>query len=72
MHLFGHLAEARLTDNLDKCEFARVRAIYLGQVVRQGQVRPVDAKVQAVIPQGGVELSESLYLFLICLFPAGD
>ena len=46
--LFSRLAEARLTVNLAKCEFARATVTYLGRVVGQGQVRPVDAKVQAV------------------------
>ncbi len=42
------LAEARITVNLAKCEFARATVIYLGHVVRHGQVRPVNVKVQAV------------------------
>ena len=46
--LFTRLAEARLTVNLAKCEFARATVTYLGRVVGQGQVRPVGAKVQAV------------------------
>lgn len=46
--LFTHLAEARLTVNLAKCEFARATVTYLGRVVGQGQVRPVNAKIQAV------------------------
>lgn len=46
--LFGHLADGGLTVNLVKCEFARATVVYLGCVVGQGQVRPVDAKVQAV------------------------
>ena len=46
--LFSRLREARLTVNLAKCEFARATVTYLGRVVGQGQVRPVEAKVQAV------------------------
>jgi len=46
--LFGCLAEARLTVNLSKCEFARATVTYLGRVVGQGCVRPVAAKVSAV------------------------
>ncbi len=34
--------------NLTKCEFARVTVTYLGKVVGQGEVRPVEAKVVAV------------------------
>lgn len=47
--LFGHLAEACLTVNLAKCEFARATVTYLGRLVGQGQVCPVDAKVKAVL-----------------------
>ncbi|KAI3352072.1 hypothetical protein L3Q82_020890 [Scortum barcoo] len=47
--LFSRLAEAHLTVNLAKCEFARATVTYLGRVVGQGQVCPVDAKVQAVV-----------------------
>lgn len=39
---------ANLTVNLAKCEFARATVTYLGKVVGQGQVRPVEAKVMAV------------------------
>lgn len=46
--LFTRLAEARLTVNLAKCEFARATLTYLGRVVGQGQVCPVNTKVQAV------------------------
>lgn len=46
--LFTRLAGARLTVNLAKCEFARATVTYLGRVVGQGEVRPVEAKVQAV------------------------
>ncbi len=46
--LFTRLAEVRLTVNLAKCEFARATVTYLGRVVGQGQVRPVNAKVWAV------------------------
>lgn len=46
--LFEHLAKARLTVNLAKCEFARAAVTYLGKVVGQGVVRPVRAKVLAI------------------------
>ena len=46
--LFGRLAEARLTINLAKCEFALATVTYLGEVVGQGEVRPVRAKVLAI------------------------
>lgn len=46
--LFDRLAEVRLTVNLAKCEFARATVTYLGQQVGQGEVRPLQAKVQAI------------------------
>ena len=46
--LFHRLAEARLTVNLAKCEFAGATVTYLGRVVGQGQVRPIRAKVTAI------------------------
>lgn len=42
------LAEANLTINLAKCQFAKATVIYLGRVVGQGTVRPVRAKVEAI------------------------
>lgn len=46
--LFDRLAEARLTVNLAKCEFARATVTYLGHQVGRGEVRPLRAKVQAI------------------------
>lgn len=42
------LSEARLTVNLAKCEFAKATVTYLGKVVGNGEVRPIQAKVQAI------------------------
>ncbi|KAL7867986.1 hypothetical protein SRHO_G00093700 [Serrasalmus rhombeus] len=46
--LFARLSAANLTINLAKCEFGKARVTYLGKVVGGGQVRPVEAKVEAV------------------------
>lgn len=46
--LLDRLVWANLTINLAKCEFARATVTYLGKVVGQGQVRPVEAKVAAI------------------------
>lgn len=46
--LFDRLVWARLTINLAKCDFAKATVTYLGKVVGQGCVRPVEAKVEAV------------------------
>lgn len=43
--LFDRLAHAQLTVNLAKCEFAKATVTYLGRVVGQGRVCPVQAKV---------------------------
>ncbi len=47
--VFKCLNEASLTLNLAKCEFARAVITYLGKLVGQGQVRPVEAKVSSVV-----------------------
>lgn len=46
--LFDRLVWARLTINLAKCEFAKATVTYLGKVVGQGEVRPINAKVLAI------------------------
>lgn len=46
--LFDQVADAKLTINLAKCEFAKVMVIYLGRVVWQGLVANVTAKVATI------------------------
>ena len=46
--LFDRLADANLTVNLDKCEFAQATVTFLGHVVGQGQILPLKAKVEAI------------------------
>lgn len=43
--LFERLTDGNLTGNLAKCEFAKTSVTYLGRVVQQGEVRPVQEKV---------------------------
>jgi hypothetical protein len=43
------LADASLTLNLAKCEFGKATVTYLGKQVGQGQVRPLNAKVTAIL-----------------------
>ena len=45
---FERLSKAKLTINLDKIEFCHASFTFLGQVVGQGQVKPVEAKVKAI------------------------
>ena len=42
------LSQAKLTANLVKNEFGRATVTYLGHVVIQGHVRPIQAKVEAI------------------------
>ena len=46
--VFDRLAEASLTVNLAKCEFAKATVTYLGKQVGQGTVRALDDKVKAI------------------------
>lgn len=46
--MFDRLADACLTVNLAKCEFAKATVTYLGRVLGQGSVRLVKAKVAAI------------------------
>ena len=46
--VFARLRKANLTLNLAKCEFGKATVTYLGREVGQGQVRPVEAKVDAI------------------------
>ena len=47
--VFDRLAGAALTLNLGKCEFAKAVVTYLGKQVGQSQVRPVEAKITAIV-----------------------
>ena len=46
--LFDRLTDAKLTVNLAKSEFCHATLTFLGHVVGQGQVKPIDAKVKAI------------------------
>lgn len=46
--MFTRLARASFTLNLAKCEFGKATVTYLGRRIREGQVRPVEAKVSAI------------------------
>ena len=45
---FDRLTDAKLTVNLAKSEFCHATVTFLGHVVGQGQVKPIDCKVQAI------------------------
>ena len=46
---FQRVSDAKLTINLVKSDFCRATVVYLGHVVGQGQVKPIDAKVKCII-----------------------
>ena len=46
---FQIMREAKLTINLMKSEFGKATVKYLGHTVGQGQVRPLDAKIQKIV-----------------------
>ena len=58
------MREAKLTINLMKSEFGKATVKYLGHIVGQGQVRPLDAKIQTIakfpIPTSPEELARFL------------
>lgn len=64
--LFEQLVELKLTLNLAKCEFARVTVVYLGNVVGQGQVRPVRGEILAIDhfppPSTKIEVKQKMFL----------
>ena len=45
---FGELSEAKLTINLAKSESCHATLTFLGHVVGHGQVKPIEAKVEAI------------------------
>jgi hypothetical protein len=48
LKLFEKLSHANLTVNLVKSDFCHATVTYLGHIVGQGQVKPIEAKVQAI------------------------
>ena len=45
---FDKLSESKLTINLAKNEFCHATLTFLGYIVGQGQVKPIEAKVEAI------------------------
>ena len=63
-NFFERLSEATLTINLTNSEFCHANFTLLGHIVAQGQVKPVEAKVEAIsdfpIPSGKRQLMRFL------------
>ena len=61
---FDRLSEAKLTINLAKSEFCHANLTFLGHIVGQGQVKPVEAEVEAIsdfpVPTGKRQLMRFL------------
>ena len=64
--LFDRLADANLTVNLDRCEFAQATVTFLGHVVGQGQILPLKAKVEAIEKFPPPDGKKALMRFLTC------
>ena len=62
--LFCRLKAANLTVNLVKSEFGHAYVTYLGHVVGQGQVRPITAKVDAIIDYSAPTTKRQMMRFL--------
>ncbi|CAI5677731.1 unnamed protein product [Oreochromis niloticus] len=62
--VFQRLADASLTLNLAKCEFAKATVTYLGKQVGFGRVRPVEAKVEAILSYPAPATRRELKRFL--------
>ena len=62
--LFDRLRAARLTVNLAKSEFCQATVQYLGYVVGQGQIKPVTAKIDAILRYPAPRDKKSLMRFL--------
>ena len=63
-NFFDRLSDAKLTVNLTKSKFCHANLTFLGHLVGQGQVLPVEAKVEAIsdfpIPSGKRQLMHFL------------
>ncbi|KAK7889547.1 hypothetical protein WMY93_025107 [Mugilogobius chulae] len=62
--VFKRLSQANLTLNLAKCDFGRATVTYLGKIVGHGKVRPVNAKVEAVLSYPAPKTRRELRRFL--------
>ena len=63
-NFFDRLSEATLTFNITKSEFCHANMTFLGHIVGRGQIKPVDAKVEAIsdfpVPSGKRQLMRFL------------
>ena len=64
MKLFERLPKANLTINLSKSEFGHATVTYLGYVLGQGKVAPIQAEVQAIVEISNPTGKKTLRRFL--------
>ena len=62
--LFKRLADANLTVNLAKSDFCKATVEYLGHEIGQGQVKPVRAKIDAIVNYSEPKDKKSLMRYL--------
>lgn len=62
--ILGRLMDASLTLNLAMCEIGKAVVTYLGKQVGQGTVRPLSAKVQAILDFPEPNTRRQLHRFL--------
>ena len=62
--LFKRLADANLTVNLEKSDFCKATVEYLGHEIGQGQVKPVRAKIDAIVNYSEPKDKKSLMRYL--------
>lgn len=65
--VFARLADTSLTLNLAKCEFAKAEVTYLGKKLGRGSVKPVKAKVSAILEFPKQGNKRELRRFLRCV-----
>ena len=61
---FDRVLKAQLTVNLSKSEFSKATVVFLGHVVGQGQVCPIDAKIQSIVEFPVPQTRKQLMRFL--------
>ena len=62
--LFDRLSRAKLTINLSKSQIGKARVTFLGHEVGQGEVKPVNAKVEAIAHFPQPQTKKGLMRFL--------
>ena len=72
MKFFDRLSKAKLTVNLAKTEFCHATVTFLGHLVGQGQVKPLEAKVNAISEFPVPKCKRQLMRFLVWLATIGN